>query len=359
MLRKRILVAAAILVALAASACGSSKNNSPSDLASAGSGGANVSLSGAGATFPAPLYLEWISKYKSVKSNVSINYQAIGSGGGVTQLTNQAVDFGASDAFMKDDEIAAATAKRKCGVIHIPTVFGAVTVAYNAGSSLKALTLDGPTLADIFLGKIKKYDDPAIKALNPGVTLPSSDIRVVHRSDSSGTSKIFTTYLSSVSPTWKSQVGADKTVKWPTGAGGNGNDGVASAIQSNAGGLGYVELSYALSKNMTTAKLKNKDGKAIAPSLASTQAAVGSATIPADLRFTIGDVGGDGYPIVGATWILAYECGYDDAKATALKDFLKWALNNGASEAEKLGYATLDASLKTKSLANVEKINSK
>jgi phosphate transport system substrate-binding protein len=355
--RKRTLAAALLFAATIFSACGSSKNNSPSAVASGG--GEDVALSGAGATFPGPLYLDWISKYKGVKSNVSINYQAIGSGGGITQFTNQAVDFGASDAAMKDEEIEAATAKRRCGVLHIPTVFGAVTVAYNAGSSLKELTLDGPTVADIFLGKIKKYDDPAIKALNPGATLPSQDIRVVHRSDSSGTTKIFTSYLAEVSPTWKSRVGADKTVKWPTGAGGNGNDGVASAIQNNPGGFGYIELSYALSKNMTTAKLKNKDGKAIAPSLASTSAALGSFTIPADLRFTVSGVGGDGYPIVGATWILAYECGYEDAKAAALKDFLTWALNNGAADAKELGYATLDAELKTKSLQNVEKINSK
>src|SRR5207248_530794 len=199
-------LAALAVVAVLAAACGKS-SNSPSS--SAPSGGSSASLTGAGSTFVQPAMLQWITKYKTVKPDVSINYQGIGSGGGVTQLTNQTIDFADSDAFMSDAEMAAAKSKRNCSVVHIPMVFGAVTVAYNV-KGLSSLTLDGPTLADIFLGKVKTYNDAEIKSLNPGVTLPSTPIRVVHRSDDSGTTKIFTTYLSSISPEWKTKVGAHK-----------------------------------------------------------------------------------------------------------------------------------------------------
>jgi phosphate transport system substrate-binding protein len=355
-------VVAVAIVAMIATAC--AKENAPaagsgaSPAASTGSGGASASLIGAGSTFVNPAMTAWIGKYKTVNPNVSINYQAIGSGGGITQLIAQNIDFADSDAFMKPDEMAAAQTKRNCAVVHVPMVFGAVTVAYNV-RGLSSLTLDGPTLANIYLGKITTYDDPAIKALNPGVTLPSTAIRVIHRSDASGTSNIFTTYLSSVSPAWASRVGASKSPKWPTGGEGQGNDGVAAQIQGNDGGLGYVELSYALDSKLATARLKNKDGNAIAPSIASTQAAVQSLQIPADLRFDVTGVGGRGYPIVGATWVIAYECGYPAAKATALKDFLTWVVNNGDQIALQLHYAPLFPALKTKALANIALIGSK
>jgi phosphate transport system substrate-binding protein len=355
-LRRKVAFAVIALVGLAAPACGKSNEKTASPGTKAGT--EQASLSGAGATFPGPLYLEWIANYKSVQPGVKINYQAIGSGGGVEQFIGQNVDFGASDAFLKDDEVTAATDARKCAPLHIPTVFGAVAVAFNA-EGLKNLTLDGPTLANIFLGKIKKYDDPAIKALNPGAQLPSATIAVAHRSDGSGTTSIFTHYLANVSPDWSSKVGADKEVQWPTGVGGQGNDGVAAAVQQNPGGLGYVELAYALENNLTTATLKNKDGKAITPTIESTAAAAESVTIPADLRFNVLNIGGDGYPIVGATWILAYECGYPAAKATALKSFLRWALTKGDATARQLHYAPVTPALEAKSLANVEKINSK
>jgi phosphate transport system substrate-binding protein len=356
---KRMPLVALALVALMAAACGKeSPSSASSSPAASGASSASVSLTGAGSTFVQPAMLQWISKYKSVKSGVSINYQGIGSGGGITQLIAQTIDFADSDAFMKPDEMSAAQAKRNCPVVHVPMVFGAVTVAYNV-KGLSSLTLDGPTLADIFLGKVKTYDDAEIKKLNPGVTLPSTPIRVVHRSDASGTSNIFTTYLSSVSPQWSSQVGASKSPKWPTGGEGQGNDGVAAQIQGNDGGLGYVELSYALDSKLATAKLKNKDGNAIEPSIASTQAAVQSLQIPADLRFNVTGVGGQGYPIVGATWVVAYGCGYDAAKATALKDFLTWIVNSGDSIALQLHYAPLFPALKTKTLANIALINAK
>jgi phosphate transport system substrate-binding protein len=359
---KRIPFIAIAFVAIIATACG--KEDAPTASAgasparSASSGGASASLIGAGSTFVNPAMTAWISKYKTVNADVSINYQAIGSGGGVTQLIAQTIDFADSDAFMKPDELSAAQNARKCSVVHVPMVFGAVTVAYNL-KGVSTLTLDGPTLANIYLGKIKSYNDPAIKALNPGVTLPSTTIRVIHRSDASGTSNIFTTYLSSVSPTWASQVGASKSPKWPTGGEGQGNDGVAAQVQSNDGGLGYVELSYALDSNLSTAKLKNKDGNAIDPSIKSTQAAVQSLQIPADLRFNVTGVGGQGYPIVGATWVIAYECGYPPDKATALKDYLTWVINNGDAIAQQLHYAPLFPALKTKALESIALINSK
>ncbi len=357
---KRMPLVALALVALVAAACGkeSPTGASSSPAASTSGSSGSVSLTGAGSTFVQPAMLQWITKYKTVKPGVSINYQGIGSGGGITQLTAQTIDFADSDAFMKPAELTAAQAKRSCPVVHVPMVFGAVTVAYNL-KSVPNLTLDGTTLANIFLGKIKTYNDPAIKALNPGVTLPSTPIRVVHRSDASGTSNIFTTYLSSVSPQWSTQVGASKTPKWPTGGEGQGNDGVAAQIQGNEGGLGYVELSYALDSKLATAKLKNKDGNAIAPSISSTQSAVQSLQIPADLRFNVTGVGGQGYPIVGATWVVAYECGYPAAKATALKDFLTWVVNSGDQIALQLHYAPLFPTLKTKALANIALINSK
>ena len=354
--RHRASGAAFALVVVLAVGCGGSKTAETQTRA----GSIQASLTGAGATVPAPLYLEWISAYtKTVQKGVHINYQAIGSGGGVEQFIAQKIDFGGSDAYMKDDEIAAAQKARKCAVLHIPTVFGAVAVAFNV-PGLDTITLDGPTLGKIFLGTVKTYDDPAIKALNPGANLPAKSIVVAHRSDGSGTTSIFTKYLASVSPEWKAKAGeGGKTVSWPTGVGGQGNDGVAAAIKQNEGGLGYVELSYALDNNLKTALLKNSDAKAVAPTIESTQAAAKSVQIPADLRFDTKNVGGDGYPIVGATWILAYECGYTTAKATALKDFLKWSITQGDDTARELHYATLDSSLEAKSLANVEKINSK
>jgi phosphate transport system substrate-binding protein len=352
-------IAAAALVMLAVTA-GCAKSGTASKTVPSASAGAalSASLSGAGATFPAPLYLEWISHYtKSVQTGVHINYQAVGSGGGVEQFIAQKIDFGASDAFMKDDEIAAATKARGCNPLHIPTVFGSVVIAFNT-PGVETLTLDGPAIAGIFLGKIKTYDDPAIKALNPGVNLPSTAIVVAHRSDGSGTTSIFTKYLASVSPDWKSKVGSGKTVQWPTGVGGQGNDGVAAAIKQNTGGLGYVELAYAIDNKLTTASVKNAAGKAVAPSIDSTVAAAEAVTIPADLRFDVTNVGGDGYPIVGATWILAYECKYPADKAAALKDFLKWAITSGDDVARELHYAPIGPALEAKSLANVEKINS-
>jgi phosphate transport system substrate-binding protein len=317
----------------------------------------SADLLGAGATFPEPLYLEWIGAYREVQSGVSINYQGVGSGGGVEQFIAQTTDFGGSDAFLTDDEVADAEAARSCDTLHVPTVFGAVAVAYNL-PDVEGLVLDSDALAAIFLGEITTYDDPAIVALNPDLDLPSTDIVVAHRSDGSGTSSIFTTYLDDVSSDWSSQVGAGKEVEWPTGVGGQGNDGVAAAIQQNEGGLGYVELSFAIENDLPVASMMNADGNAIEPSLESTSAAAGGIEIPEDLRFNLLGVGGDGYPIAGATWVLAYTCGYDEAKAEALKDFLTWAITDADDIAESLLYSPIAGDLEQAALANIELINS-
>jgi phosphate transport system substrate-binding protein len=324
---------------------------------SAASGAAlSADLHAAGATFPDPVYQEWIGAFTSANSGVTINYEAIGSGGGVEQFTAQSIDFGGSDAFMSDEELSAAEAAWGCDVVHIPTVFGAVAAAYNL-AGVDSLTLDSDTLAKIFLGTITKWNDPAIAALNEGVALPDEDIIVAHRSDGSGTTSIFTTYLDHESSDWSSQVGKGKEVEWPTGVSGQGNDGVAAAIQQNDGGIGYVELSYALENGLSTAAMVNSDGNAIVPTLESTAAAADGITIPDDLRFSILDVGGQGYPIAGATWILAPTCGLDANKGAALKTYLHWALENGDSIAEELNYAPIGDTLQQKSLANVDRIN--
>jgi len=317
-------------------------------------------LLGAGASFPAPIYLEWIAEYTSnVQPDVSINYQSIGSGGGVEQFIGQQTDFGASDAFLTDEELTAATEARSCEPVHIPTVFGAVAIGYNL-EGVDGLTLSGPVLADIFLGNISSWDDPAVAELNPGVDLPSEDIIVAHRSDSSGTTSIFTTYLSDISEQWASEVGAGKEVEWPApnSVGGEKNDGVAAQIQQNPGAVGYIELSYAITNNIPVADMVNEDGNAITPTLASTAAAADGITIPEDLRFNILGVGGEGYPIAGATWILAWTCGYEDNTAALLKDYLTWTLTEGDALAQELLYSPLPDSLEARALEKVGMINS-
>lgn len=342
-------------LALVAAACGGA-----GETPTAGSSGAEaVSLLGAGASFPAPLYQEWIGAYQQVQPNVSINYQSIGSGGGVEQFIGQQTDFGASDAFLTDEEMADAEAARGCQPVHIPTVFGAVAVAYNV-DGLDSLTLSGPVLADIFLGNITNWSDPAIADLNPDVTMPDEDIIVAHRSDGSGTTSIFTTYLSSVSDEWKTGPGAGKEVEWPApnSVGGEKNDGVTAQIQQNPGAVGYIELSYAIENGIPVARMINADGNAVEPTLESTAAAADGIAIPDDLRFDILNVGGQGYPIAGATWLLSWTCGYDPAKADALKDWITWDLENGDDLARELLYSPLPDSLQEKALAKVALINS-
>ena len=314
------------------------------------------SLSGAGATFPKPLYIEWIGEFQNINPDVKIDYQGIGSGGGIEQFTNMTVDFGASDAPMKDEEIAAAEAASGAKVLHIPTVFGAVVLAYNF-EGVQELKLDDDVLAAIFLGNITSWSDPKIASLNSGVSLPDEPIQVVHRSDSSGTTNIFTSYLDAVNADWSSKVGKGKEVQWPVGVGGQGNDGVAAVIKQQAGSIGYVELSYAIESQLTMATLKNKAGNFVTPSLESTSAAAVGVTFPADLRFSLNNSDASGaYPIVGATWILAYDKMKDAAKANILKAWLAWALNDGTAVAQDLGYAPLPDELRTLALEKVDAI---
>ena len=338
------LLALSVLVA----ACGGGSDTSASGRegsASKGpSGGAD--LTGAGATFPAPIYQKWFHDYAE-KTGVKINYQPIGSGGGIRQLTEQTVDFGASDAPMTDAELA----KTKGGaVLHIPTVLGAVVVTYNLPGAPTALKLTGDVVGDIFLGKITKWNDPRIASLNAGATLPATDILVVHRSDGSGTTYIFSDYLSAVSPAWKAAPGKGKELQWPTGLGAKGNEGVAGQIKQTPGAIGYVELAYAKQNNLPVAAIKNAAGQFVAPSIEAVTAAAGGAAekLPpnTDYRISIVNAPGAGaYPISSFTWLLVYKTAPDAAKGKQLVEFLKWALHDGEQAAASLDYAPLPASI--------------
>jgi phosphate transport system substrate-binding protein len=354
-----IAVAAAGAIAVGLAACGSSSNGSTAS--SGGSGGAASSLNGAGATFPAPVYQEWAARFRD-QAGITINYQAVGSGEGIAEFTNGTVDFGATDSAMKPEEIAAA--KKKGDPVHIPTVFGAITVSYNVPGAPKGLKLDGATIADLFLGKVSSWNDPAIAKLNAGVKLPSTKVSVCHRSDESGTTKLFTSFLEAYSPAWKSKVGSDKTVKWPSGTGAKGNDGVAACVKQNQGAVGYVEQAYALQNNFTTADVKNKSGKFIAPSLASTSAAGEGLKVPADLRFSaIDSPNPAAYPIASSTFLLVYQdpckAGVSKATAKALVKWLDYALGPGQPVAPKLQYAALPGSIKTAAAAKVKGLTCK
>jgi len=303
------------------------------------SGGAT--LTGAGATFPNPIYTKWFDAYHK-QTSVRINYQSIGSGGGIRQFTEGTVDFGASDGPMTDEQIAAVQGN----VRHIPTVLGAVVVTYNLPQlGQTALKFDGPTLAEIFLGRITRWNDPRIAGLNPGVKLPAQDIIVVHRSDGSGTSFIFTDYLAKISPEWKSKVGSATSVEWPIGLGGKGNEGVTQQVKQSEGAIGYVELIYAISNGLPYAAIKNADGHFVEASLKSVTAAAAAADLgpETDFRVSITDAkGADAYPISSFTWLLVQRTPRDSAKAEAIRKFLVWMLEPEAQRmAADLHYAPL------------------
>jgi phosphate transport system substrate-binding protein len=313
---------------------------------------AQMMINGAGATFPYPIYSKWFDAYTKVDPSVRFNYQSIGSGGGQKQIMAQTVDFGASDGPMSDDNLSKAPGK----LLHIPTVAGADVVAYNLPGN-PALKLDADTIAGIFLGEIKKWNDPKIVALNSGVALPDQEIVVVHRSDGSGTTYIWTDYLSKISPEWKSKVGTNTSVNWPTGIGGKGNEGVAGQIKQTPGALGYVELIYAIQNKMPYADVKNAAGKFVKASLESITAAMATAQIPDDFRFSITNASGDAaYPICGATWLLVYEQQQDATKGKKLVEFLKWAQKDGEKMAKDLDYAPLPESLQARVLKRIEEI---
>ena len=299
------------------------------------------SLTGAGATFPYPVYSKWFYAFNQ-KTQHQINYQSVGSGAGVKQFVEGTVDFGATDGPMTDEEIAAIQGK----VLHIPTVLGAVALTWNL-PAVPSLTLDGATIADIFLGKITKWNDPRLVALNPGASLPNRDLIVVHRSDGSGTSFIFTDYLAKVSPDWKSAVGAGKSVNWPAGLGGKGNEGVTQQVKQVEGSIGYVELIFAMQNTMPVASVKNATGAAIAPSLESVSAAAAGTTFAPDTDFRVSITNAPGagaYPISSFTWLLVHPVAADSAKGRALHDFLDWMLTPEAMKmASDLHYAPLPA----------------
>jgi phosphate transport system substrate-binding protein len=303
-----------------------------------------LKLNGAGATFPYPLYSKWFDEFKKIDGKIEINYQSLGSGAGIRQIIQKTVDFGASDAPMKDDEIA----KVEKGVIHIPTVLGAVVLSYNIPGVSKGLKLTPELVASIFLGKITKWNDPAIVKVNPGVKFPEkADILVATRSDGSGTTAVFTDYLSKVSPEWKAQVGNATSVKWPTGVSGKGNEGVAGLIKQTPGAIGYVELVYALSNGLEVALLQNKAGNFVLPEAKSITAAANSMLkeIPEDFRVSITNAAGkDSYSISSFTYLLVYKS-MPKVQGQALKTFVTWALKDGQKLAETLNYAPLPKSM--------------
>jgi phosphate transport system substrate-binding protein len=345
----RVLLYAVVPSILLASCKPSDANNDTSTSSAATITTSGVALNGAGATFPFPIYRKWFDDY-AAKTGVKINYQSIGSGGGIKQLQEQTVDFGASDAPMSDDEMS----KAKGGpIVHIPTVLGAVAVTYNVPGIETNLKLTGDVIADIFLGKLTKWNHPRIAALNPGAKLPATDVLVVHRTEGSGTTYIFTDYLSAVSPSWKSGPGKGKEVQWPVGLGGKGNEGVAGTLKQTPGAIGYVELAYATQNKLAVAAIKNADGNFVTPSTQSATAAAAGAmtTLPPNTDFRVSIVnakGADAYPISSFTWLLVYRNMPDAGKAQKLKDFLEWALHEGEQTAPTLDYASLPAVMVTR-----------
>jgi phosphate transport system substrate-binding protein len=349
---------AAVALATGVAACGSDDNSSSASTGSSTSGSTAASVSatlnGAGSTFAAPIYQQVGADLKG--KGLTINYQGVGSGAGVSQFAAGTVDFAGSDPALADED---RTAIKKGDAIQIPFALGAITASYNLSGVKSGLKLDGDTLAKIYLGKITSWDDAAIKAQNPGTDIPSTKITVVHRSDSSGTTKGFTQFLANYSADWKSGPGVDKDIKWPTGTGAKGNDGVAASVKQTDGAIGYVEQAYALQNGFTFADVKNKSGKYIAPTLESTSAAAEGIEIPEDLGIsTIDAPGASAYPIVSQTFAIGYadacKSGLDKNKAAGLKSFFSYLLGDGQDTIKKLSYAPIPDSLKTKDQAVVD-----
>jgi len=310
-----------------------------------------VQINGAGATFPTPIYSKWIDEYAKARPNVRINYQSVGSGAGIQQVSKQTVFFGASDMPMTKEQMQAAPGT----LLHFPTVLGAVVPIYNIPNVTAELKFNGQVLADIYLGKITKWNDAALAKLNPGVTLPSTDITVVHRSDGSGTTYIWVDYLSKISPEFMKRVGVNSSVNWPAGVGGKGNEGVSGLVRQTPGSIGYVELIYALQTKISYGPVMNMAGELVKASVQSVTAAAaeGAAKMPADFRISITNAPGKGaYPIASFTWLLMYESPKDKAQAKAMVDFMKWALSDGQKYCAGLGYAPLpDAVIKLEQAA--------
>jgi phosphate transport system substrate-binding protein len=314
-----------------------------------------MQINGAGATFPSPIYSKWFDEYNKMFPNVQINYQPVGSGAGIRQISNQTVFFGATDGPMTNDQLLAAPGK----ILHFPTVLGAVVPVYKIPNVNAALKFSGQVLADIFLGKITKWNDPAIVKLNTGIALPNTDITVVHRSDGSGTTYIWADYLAKVSTEWKTKVGVGTSPNWPAGVGGKGNEGVAGLVTQTPGSIGYVELIYALQNKISYGQVQNMDGEFVNASVESVTlaAAAAAAKMPPDFRVSITNAPGKGvYPISSFTWLLFYENPKDKTQAKTMLEFMKWALTDGQKFAAGLGYAPLPASVVQLEMAALAKI---
>ena len=352
-LATRVLAGLGTLAFLAACS-GEPKGGSDTSAAASPNSSGAVDLTGAGATFPNPIYQKWISDYVA-KTGVKINYQSIGSGGGIRQIAEQTVDFGATDGPMSDAEMAGA----KGGpIMHFPTVLGAVVMGYNL-PGVTNLKLTGLAIADIFLGKITKWNDPRLATLNPGVSLPAADILVVHRSDGSGTSYVFTDYLTAVSPEWSRAAGRGKEVKWPAGIGAKGNEGVAGQVKQTPNSIGYMELAYAKQNNITHASVQNAAGQFVTASIPSISAAAESAQLPPTTDWRVSIVNAPGaaaYPITSFTWLLVYRSQTDATKGKKLKDFLRWAYAEGEAMAGALDYGPLPAALSQRLTARLDSI---
>ncbi|WP_049579343.1 phosphate ABC transporter substrate-binding protein PstS [Streptomyces sp. SBT349] len=317
-------------------------------------------LSGSGATFPDPLFQEWMAYYgRHIETGVWIDYQAVGSGGGIEQFLSGTVDFGSSERYLQESELSVADDVRGCPAVQFPVVFGAVVIALN-DDALDGLVLTSEVIAQVYDRQVTHYDDPAITALNPDMDLPHEEIAPVHRSDGSGTTYVFTRYLTTEVGFWAEEYAEGTDIDWHADtAGGDGNEGVARAVQESPGGLGYVNQSYALTNDLATARVVNEDGVPVEPTLAATTAASEEAEIPGDFQFNIDDIGGDGYPITGANWILAYACGYDDGTALLLRDFWTWVLTDTEADrfAAELGYAPMGRALKQRVIGEIERID--
>ncbi len=351
---RRVLLLVAVFALFA---CNKKESGSAPAGGSASPSGApkEVSLTGAGATFPFPLYSKWMSEYNKLNPTVKINYQSIGSGGGIRQVVAGTVDFGASDAPMKPEEGKSAPGK----LLHIPTTIGAVVVTYNVEGVTQALKLTPEVLAGIFLGDIKKWNDAKIAGLNAGVKLPAKDIAVVYRSDGSGTTAVFTDYLAAVSPAWKEKVGAGKSVKWPVGLGAKGNEGVTGQVKTTPGSIGYIEFAYATQNKLPTAEIQNKAGKFVAPSQDAASAAAAGVEMPDQLYVSIVNAAGEtAYPIASYTYLLVYEDAKDPLKGEALAKFLWWATHDGQKFANALDYAPLPPAVVQKLEARLKTLKS-
>jgi phosphate transport system substrate-binding protein len=350
----RLGVLGLLSLTLILAACGgSSTSNSGSGTPNAPSCPSTSSLNAAGSTFINPLFSKMFSEFPNAKCGVNVNYQSVGSGAGINDLLTGVVDFGATDSPMTEAQMAQST---KGTILHIPATIGAVAISYNLPTVTGHLNLTGPVIANIYLGTVKYWDDPSITALNTHVTLPHQTIAVVHRSDGSGTSSIFTHYLSAVSPDWSTKVGAGTTVNWPTGVGAKGNSGVAGQVKSTVGAIGYNELAYVLTNTIQYAALQNKNGKYVLPSLASAAAAAQNITsFPADLRFFFVNSPGDAtYPITGFTWAIVYQNQTNTDKGQAIANTVWWIIHDGQQFAAPLSYVPLPSNIVDKGVAQIK-----